>query len=111
VKIGVAWSVLGAIAARTERIGLATGVTCPFLRYHPAIVAQAAATTALLSDGASPSAPGPGSGSTSTSSAAAGRPSRSATSCCARPWRSSGCCGRRLPVLRRYGEVPLAWAP
>jgi G6PDH family F420-dependent oxidoreductase len=48
---GFAWSVLGAIAARTERIGLATGVTCPFLRYHPAVIAQAAATTALLSDG------------------------------------------------------------
>jgi G6PDH family F420-dependent oxidoreductase len=46
-----AWSVLGAIAARTERIGLATGVTCPYLRYHPAIVAQAAATVALLSGG------------------------------------------------------------
>ncbi|GAA1957212.1 TIGR03557 family F420-dependent LLM class oxidoreductase [Amycolatopsis minnesotensis] len=45
------WTVLGAIAASTERIGLATGVTCPFLRYHPAIVAQAAATTALLSGG------------------------------------------------------------
>jgi G6PDH family F420-dependent oxidoreductase len=48
---GFAWSILGAIAARTERIELATGVTCPFLRYHPAIVAQAAATTALLCDG------------------------------------------------------------
>lgn len=46
-----AWTVLGTIAARTDRIGLATGVTCPILRYHPAIVAQAAATTALLSDG------------------------------------------------------------
>ena len=45
------WSVLGAIAARTERIGLVTGVTCPSLRYHPAIIAQAAATMALLSDG------------------------------------------------------------
>lgn len=33
------------------RIGIATGVTCPILRYHPAIVAQAAATVALLSDG------------------------------------------------------------
>ncbi|MBC3194272.1 TIGR03557 family F420-dependent LLM class oxidoreductase [Pseudonocardia sp. C8] len=48
---GFAWSILAAIAARTERIGLATGVTCPMIRYHPAIVAQAAATTALLSDG------------------------------------------------------------
>lgn len=43
-----AWTVLGAIAARTERIGLATGVTCPTVRYHPAVVAQAAATLALL---------------------------------------------------------------
>ncbi|MFF2086950.1 TIGR03557 family F420-dependent LLM class oxidoreductase [Nocardia sp. NPDC058176] len=46
-----AWTVLGTIAARTERIGLATGVTCPIIRYHPAIIAQAAATTALVSDG------------------------------------------------------------
>ncbi|MEU6558236.1 TIGR03557 family F420-dependent LLM class oxidoreductase [Nocardia nova] len=46
-----AWTVLGAIAARTERIGLATGVTCPSVRYHPAIVAQAAATLALISEG------------------------------------------------------------
>jgi G6PDH family F420-dependent oxidoreductase len=45
-----AWTVLGAIAARTERIGLATGVTCPSLRYHPAIIAQAAATLAIVSD-------------------------------------------------------------
>jgi G6PDH family F420-dependent oxidoreductase len=46
-----AWTVLGAIAATTDTIGLATGVTCPTVRYHPAIVAQAAATLALLSDG------------------------------------------------------------
>ncbi|WP_328393159.1 TIGR03557 family F420-dependent LLM class oxidoreductase [Nocardia sp. NBC_00416] len=45
------WTVLGAIAAETERIGLATGVTCPTVRYHPAIIAQAAATLALLSEG------------------------------------------------------------
>ncbi|WP_327147224.1 TIGR03557 family F420-dependent LLM class oxidoreductase [Nocardia sp. NBC_01329] len=45
------WSVLGAIAAETDRIGLATGVTCPTVRYHPAIIAQAAATLALLSEG------------------------------------------------------------
>ncbi len=48
---GFVWSMLAAIAAQTERLELATGVTCPFVRYHPAIVAQAAATTALLSDG------------------------------------------------------------
>jgi G6PDH family F420-dependent oxidoreductase len=45
------WSVLGAIAERTERIDMITAVTCPFIRYHPAIIAQAAATIALLSDG------------------------------------------------------------
>ncbi|MBL1068180.1 TIGR03557 family F420-dependent LLM class oxidoreductase [Streptomyces sp. 7-21] len=43
------WTVLGTIAARTERIELATGVTCPTVRYHPAIIAQAAATLALVS--------------------------------------------------------------
>jgi len=45
------WSLLGAIAQRTEQIGLATGVTCPTIRYHPAVIAQAAATVAVLSDG------------------------------------------------------------
>ncbi|SFD45363.1 TIGR03557 family F420-dependent LLM class oxidoreductase [Streptomyces aidingensis] len=45
------WTVLGAVAARTERLGLATGVTCPTVRYHPAVIAQAAATLALVSDG------------------------------------------------------------
>lgn len=46
-----AWSVLAAIAAQTQTIGLATGVTCPTIRYHPAIIAQAAATMAILSGG------------------------------------------------------------
>ncbi|OKK04982.1 5,10-methylene tetrahydromethanopterin reductase [Streptomyces sp. CB03234] len=46
-----AWTVLGSIAAKTSRIGLATGVTCPTVRYHPAVIAQAAATLALVSDG------------------------------------------------------------
>ncbi|SCG54008.1 TIGR03557 family F420-dependent LLM class oxidoreductase [Micromonospora humi] len=45
------WTVFGVIAAKTERIGLATGVTCPTVRYHPAIIAQAAATLAIVSDG------------------------------------------------------------
>lgn len=45
-----AWTVLGAIAARTDRLRLATGVTCPTVRYHPAIIAQAAATLAIISD-------------------------------------------------------------
>ncbi|UGY93387.1 TIGR03557 family F420-dependent LLM class oxidoreductase [Streptomyces gobiensis] len=46
-----AWTVLGSIAAKTSQIELATGVTCPTVRYHPAIIAQAAATLALVSDG------------------------------------------------------------
>src|SRR5213082_816462 len=45
------WSVLGAIADATERIGVGTGVTCPILRMHPAVVAQAVATTSLLFEG------------------------------------------------------------
>jgi G6PDH family F420-dependent oxidoreductase len=45
------WVLLAAIAARTERIGLVTGVTCPSFRYHPAIIAQSAATLQIVSDG------------------------------------------------------------
>lgn len=45
------WNLLSAIAMKTERIGLATGVTCPSVRYHPAIIAQAAVTLAIISDG------------------------------------------------------------
>ncbi len=45
------WSVLGAIAASTERLRLGTAVTCPLMRIHPAVIAQAAATTAVLFDG------------------------------------------------------------
>src|SRR6188472_466337 len=46
-----AWTVLGAVAQVTERVELMTYVTCPILRYHPAVVAQKAATLGLLSDG------------------------------------------------------------
>lgn len=46
-----AWSVLGAVAARTHRVGMVTAVTCPTIRYHPATVAQSAATLAILSNG------------------------------------------------------------
>jgi G6PDH family F420-dependent oxidoreductase len=46
-----AWSVLGAVSQVTERVELMTYVTCPTGRYHPAVVAQKAATTALLSNG------------------------------------------------------------
>ncbi|WNI14525.1 LLM class F420-dependent oxidoreductase [Actinacidiphila sp. ITFR-21] len=46
-----AWSVLGAAAQATTRIPLMTYVTCPTTRYHPAVVAQKAATVQLLSEG------------------------------------------------------------
>src|SRR6202008_4101265 len=46
---GYAWSILGAAAQATERIGLMSFVTCPILRYHPAVVAQKAATVQILS--------------------------------------------------------------
>jgi G6PDH family F420-dependent oxidoreductase len=46
-----AWSVLGAVAHVTERVELMTYVTCPTFRYHPAVVAQKAATLGVLSDG------------------------------------------------------------
>src|SRR5687768_15959134 len=45
------WSVIGGIAARTERLLLGTGVTCPTIRIHPAILAQAAATSATMMPG------------------------------------------------------------
>lgn len=46
-----AWTWLGAAAARTTTIQLGTGLTCPILRYHPAIVAQAAATLEYMAPG------------------------------------------------------------
>jgi G6PDH family F420-dependent oxidoreductase len=45
------WSVLGAIAASTDRLRVGVGVTCPIVRIHPAVIAQAAATTSLLFEG------------------------------------------------------------
>jgi G6PDH family F420-dependent oxidoreductase len=46
-----AWSVLGAVCQVTEAVELMTYVTCPTMRYHPAVVAQKAATIDLLSNG------------------------------------------------------------
>lgn len=45
------WGTLGAIAERTDDLELGTAVTCPMIRIHPAIVAQAAATAQSLLDG------------------------------------------------------------
>jgi G6PDH family F420-dependent oxidoreductase len=46
-----AWSVLGAVAHATRRVGLMTYVTCPTIRYHPAIIAQKSATVQILAEG------------------------------------------------------------
>jgi coenzyme F420-dependent glucose-6-phosphate dehydrogenase len=45
------WSVIGAIAHATSTLKLGTGVTCPIIRIHPAIMAQAAATVACMMPG------------------------------------------------------------
>lgn len=45
------WSVIGGIAQATERLEIGTGVTCPTMRTHPAIIAQAAATSAAMMPG------------------------------------------------------------
>ena len=46
-----AWATLGAVTQVTERVELMTYVTCPSMRYHPAVVAQKAATIQILSEG------------------------------------------------------------
>lgn len=45
------WSTIGAIASATTGMTVTTAVTCPTIRIHPAIIAQAAATSAVLLDG------------------------------------------------------------
>lgn len=46
-----AWPVLGAVAQATTTLEFMTYVTAPTIRYHPAVVAQQAATVGLLSEG------------------------------------------------------------
>ena len=48
---GFVWSMIGAISQATDRLRLGTGVTCPMIRTHPAIIAHAAATSATLMPG------------------------------------------------------------
>jgi G6PDH family F420-dependent oxidoreductase len=45
------WAVLGGIAARTSKLRVHTAVTCPTVRIHPAVIAQAAATVATMLPG------------------------------------------------------------
>jgi G6PDH family F420-dependent oxidoreductase len=46
-----AWTVLGAVAQATSSVELMTYVTCPTMRYHPAVVAQKSATLQILAEG------------------------------------------------------------
>jgi G6PDH family F420-dependent oxidoreductase len=46
-----AWSVLGGAAIATKKLEIGTGVTCPIMRYHPTILAQATATIAAMMEG------------------------------------------------------------
>jgi G6PDH family F420-dependent oxidoreductase len=55
-----AWSVLGALANATRQIGLMTAVTCPIMRYHPAIIAQSALHLRCSATTGSPSGSGQG---------------------------------------------------
>ena len=88
-----AWTVLGAVAQATERVELMTYVTCPTMRYHPAVVAQKAATLQLLADGRFTLGPRAAARtSTSTSSARAGPRRGRARRCSPRPSRSSASC-------------------
>src|SRR4051812_1836503 len=45
------WAVLGGIASSTTRLRVGTGVTCPIMRVHPAVIAQASATVAAMMPG------------------------------------------------------------
>jgi G6PDH family F420-dependent oxidoreductase len=48
---GFVWSTIGALAQATSRMSVTTAVTCPTVRIHPAVIAQAAATSAVLLNG------------------------------------------------------------
>ena len=89
------WSVIGALAEATTRLALGTGVTCPTIRIHPAIVAQAAATSAAMIEGRFFLGVGTGENLNEhvVGRALAGR-SRCAWRCWRRRSRSSACSGR-----------------
>src|SRR4051794_41864763 len=55
------WSVIGALSEAVD-LPITTGVTCPTVRIHPAVIAQAAATSAVMTGGGLPRRGGPGGG-------------------------------------------------
>ena len=89
------WSVIGALAQATERLPVTTAVTCPTVRIHPAVIAQAAATSALLLPGpVRRSASAAARRSTSTSSATTGPTPTRGSRCSRRRSRSCASCGQ-----------------
>jgi hypothetical protein len=85
------WSVLGAIAQATQRLTVGTAVTCPSMRIHPAIIAQAAATTATLMPGRFFLGVGT---DENLNEHVVGQKPRCARPAWRRPSRSYACCGR-----------------
>ena len=90
---GEAWVTLGALGAAYEPAWIGTTVTCPTLRYHPAIVAEAFATLAQLYPGGSSSASARARRSTRRRRPATGRNGRNAGSVSPRRSTSSARCG------------------
>jgi coenzyme F420-dependent glucose-6-phosphate dehydrogenase len=76
---------LGAAAAKTKKIELGTGVTCPIIRYNPAIVAQASATLGVMAPGRAYLCVGTGEALTSSRQLPSGRITWSARSAFWRP--------------------------
>ena len=78
------WGVIGALSQACS-LPVTTAVTCPTVRIHPAVIAQAAATAAVQLEGGSSSASAAARRSTSTCSVAPGRPPTSGSRCSRRP--------------------------
>jgi len=86
------WSVIGAISQACS-LPVTTAVTCPTVRVHPAVIAQAAATSAVLLNGRFTLGVGSGEALNEHITATHGRRRTCDWRCSRRPWRSSGCCG------------------
>jgi G6PDH family F420-dependent oxidoreductase len=91
------WSVIGGIATQTQRLRLGTGVTCPTIRTHPAIIAQAAATSGQMSDGRFFLGVGTGEHLNEHVLGDKWPSSRCASRCSKKRSSSSGSCGRGRP--------------
>ena len=99
-----AWAVLGAVAQVTDAVELLSYVTCPTMRYHPAVVAQQATTLQILADGRFTLGLGSGENSTNMSSVRDGPPSGAGRTCFVKRSRSSANCS---PVSWSTGRARL----